>query len=234
MASVPSPRIGAIDVPPSRQDGRALDAASTTLRVAPATLDEALRVVDVIDAAFVDDPTWSWAFPDPSARRPWWQVCTQEALRYPWVLRTGGFEAVSVWVPPDGSEFSSEQEARLPDLLTELVGTRAPEVTELLRRFGDAHPRHTPHHYLSLLATADEHRGRGLGIALLRENLARIDLEGRPAYLESSNPKNNPRYESLGFVPITSFQAPGGGPVVTGMWRRGPDPSGPVNSQGHG
>jgi len=133
---------------------------------------------------------------------------------------------VSLWIPPDGTEFSAEQEERLPDLLTGLVGTRAPEVTELLSRFGEAHPRHAPHYYLSLLATADAHRGRGLGIALLRENLARIDLEGRPAYLESSNPANNTRYEALGFVPITSFRAPGGGPVVTGMWRQGAHASG--------
>jgi len=142
------------------------------------------------------------------------------ALRY----RTGGFEAVAVWIPPDRSEFSAAEESRLPDFVRELVGRRAPEVTELLRRFGDAHPRHAPHYYLSLLATADEHRGRGLGIALLRENLARIDLEGRPAYLESSNPGNNPRYQSLGFVPVTSFQAPGDGPLVTGMWREGRTP----------
>ena len=58
-------------------------------------------------------------------------------------------------------------------------------------------------------------------MAMLRENLARIDLEGCPAYLESSNPANTPRYQALGFVPVTSFRAPGGGPVVTGMWREG-------------
>ncbi len=225
MTRMPSPRIGAIQVPHAGRDGRANDGGFITLRVAPATLAEAPQVVDVIAAAFLNDPTWSWAFPDPSARRRWWQSCTQGALRHPWVLRTGGFETVSVWIPPDGTEFSPEEEARLPDLLTELVGQRALEVTELLQRFGDAHPRHTPHYYLSLLATADEHRGRGLGMALLRENLARIDLEGIPAYLESSNPQNNPRYESLGFVPITSFRAPGDGPVVTGMWRQGPHPA---------
>jgi hypothetical protein len=56
-------------------------------------------------------------------------------------------------------------------------------------------------------------------MALLKENLERIDAERMPAYLESSNPKNNLRYESLGFVPVASFRAPGNGPAVTGMWR---------------
>ena len=63
------------------------------------------------------------------------------------------------------------------------------------------------------------HRGRGLGMALLRENLARIDAQRMPAYLESSNQANNHRYESVGFVQVAAFRAPGGGPMVTGMWR---------------
>jgi GNAT superfamily N-acetyltransferase len=214
------PRVGTIEVPSTCAEGTS-GAEPTSLPVVPATRPEAPQVVEVVRAAFLEDPTWSWAFPDPGARLRWWTLCIEQALRYPWVLRSAGYEAVSIWIPPDGTEFSSEAEARLPDLLAALAGARAPEVTELLGRFAKAHPRHIPHHYLSLLATADQHRGRGLGIALLRENLARIDLEGSPAYLESSNPRNDPRYQALGFVPVSRFQAPGGGPVVTGMWRQG-------------
>lgn len=184
-----------------------------------ASVHDAARVVDVIACAFAADPTWSWAFPDPAARRRWWELSVDGALRYSWVLRTRDFEAVSVWIPPDGTELPVEDEGRVPDLLKELVAARAPDVSELLRRFGEAHPRHESHYYLSLLGVADTHRGRGLGTALLRENLARIDAAGMPAYLESSNPLNNPKYEALGFVPVASFRAPGDGPVVTGMWR---------------
>ena len=180
---------------------------------------DAPTAIDVLAGAFLNDPTWSWAFPDPAIRKRFWKLAVDGALRYPWVLKTSGFEAVSIWIPPDGTEFLPEDEARLPDLLTELVGVRASDVAELLRRFDAAHPRNEPHYYLSLLGTRSEHRGRGLGMALLKENLARIDAERMPAYLESSNPSNNHRYESLGFVPVVSFQAPGEGPLVTGMWR---------------
>jgi len=192
---------------------------ASVLSVQSSGTSDAAKVVDVIASAFGNDPTWTWAFPDPTARRRWWQFCVGGALRYPWVLRTAGFEAVSIWIPPDGTEFSTEDEERLPDLLAELVTYRASDVAELLRRFGEAHPRREPHYYLSLLGVGDEHRGRGLGMALLRGNLERIDAERMPAYLESSNPRNNPRYQSLGFVPVASFRAPGDGPVVTGMWR---------------
>ena len=145
--------------------------------------------------------------------------CILEAVRHPWTFKTAGYELVSVWIPPDGTELSPDAELGVPTRLEDLVGSRAADVGELLDRFGRAHPRHEPHYYLSLLGTARKYRGRRLGMALLEENLARIDAEHMPAYLELSNPNNNHRYESVGFVAVGSFQAPGDGPVVTGMWR---------------
>ena len=60
-------------------------------------------------------------------------------------------------------------------------------------------PEGRPHYYLSLLGTRPDYRGRGLGFGLLAKNLAIMDAEGVPAYLESTNPDNNPRYERFGF-----------------------------------
>jgi GNAT superfamily N-acetyltransferase len=194
--------------------------ASNTLEVYRASATEALSVIDLMAEAFLNDPTWSWAFPDPAGRRQWWTFCVTEALHYPWTFRTEGFETTSVWIPPSCSEFSDAGVESIPGKLAHLLGPRAPEVAELLHRFELAHPHSEPHYYLSLLGTRADHRGRGLGMALLKENLARIDAEHMPAYLESSNPSNNHRYESVGFVPVASFQAPGVGPVVTGMWRK--------------
>jgi GNAT superfamily N-acetyltransferase len=191
-----------------------------TLSVAPASVTDASALVDVVSAAFLNDPAWSWAFPDPAARRQWWTFCIDGGLRFPCTFRTSGFEAMALWIPPSETEFSHEAEQTLPRLLNDLVGPRAAEVAELLSRFDSAHPRGEPHYYLSLLATCNLHRGRGLGMALLAENLARIDALQMPAYLESSNPVNNDRYQSVGFVPVVSFEAPGNGPVVTGMWRK--------------
>jgi GNAT superfamily N-acetyltransferase len=189
------------------------------LPVARCAAGDLSGAVDTIAGAFLDDPTWSWAFPDPVMRKRWWRFCIESALRYPWTFKTGGFEAVSVWIPAAGTEFSPEEEDKVPAVLLELVGDRVPAVTELLRRFDAAHPRDEAHHYLSLLGTQPAHRGRGLGMALLEENLARIDAERMPAYLESSNPANDHRYQALGFVPVVTFHAPDDGPTVTGMWR---------------
>jgi hypothetical protein len=56
-------------------------------------------------------------------------------------------------------------------------------------------------------------------MALLGENLARLDELGMPAYLESSNRDNDHRYGRLGFVQVGEFAAPGGEPTVACMWR---------------
>ena len=180
-------------------------------------------VTETISLAFHDDPTWGWAFPDPARRQEqyavFWRLLIEGALRYPWVLMTGAGEAVAVWIPPGGTELAEEAEARLAPMLEGLVGSRADEVLELLDRFDAAHPREEPHYYLSLLATHPAQTGRGLGMALLAESLARIDKEGMPAYLESSNPANDHRYERLGFARIGEFNPPGSSTPVTTMWR---------------
>jgi hypothetical protein len=54
-------------------------------------------------------------------------------------------------------------------------------------------------------------------MALLAENPSRIDKDPMPAYLESSNPANLGRYESVGFEPVGEFPLPEGNLVVTAM-----------------
>jgi GNAT superfamily N-acetyltransferase len=188
-----------------------------------ATRADLPAVIETISRAFHDDPTWSWAFPDPLRRQEqyavFWRLMVAGALRYPWVRMAEGCEAASVWIPPGGSEIAPEDEARVAPLLEELVGERAGEVLELLDRFEAAHPRNEPHYYLSLLGTHPSHTGRGVGMGLLAENLARIDRERMPAYLESSNPANNHRYQRHGFEAIGAFHPPGSDTSVTTMWR---------------
>jgi ribosomal protein S18 acetylase RimI-like enzyme len=180
-------------------------------------------VVAVLVSAFHDDPTWSWAFPDPSLRaeqhRRLWGLFVEGALRYPWVWLAPGDTATSVWIPPNGTELSDEQEAALEPAIVEMLGADAAPVIQAFELFDRAHPREVPHFYLSLLATRVEHRGRGYGLGLLAGNLRLIDEAGMPAYLEASNPANVALYERHGFEVRSSFKLPGDGPEVFTMWR---------------
>ena len=173
-------------------------------------------VVAILVSAFYDDPTWSWAFPDPSLRaeqhRRLWRLFVEGAMRYPWVWLTPGNTATSVWIPPNGTDLSDEQEAALEPTIVEMLGADASPVIDGFELFDRAHPREVPHFYLSLLGTRAEHRGRGYGLGLLAENLRRIDEAGMPAYLEASNPANVALYERHGFEVRGSFKLPGDGP----------------------
>jgi GNAT superfamily N-acetyltransferase len=187
-----------------------------------ATAQDVPAVVDILVSAFYDDPTWAWAFPDPTQRagqhRRLWTLLVDGAMRYPWVCLADNDMATSVWLPPDATDLSEEQEAALEPLVVELVGSGAPRLMETFEMFENAHPRDVPHFFLTLLGTRSEHRGRGIGLGLLADNLREIDLLGMPAYLEASNPANVPLYERYGFDVLSSFRLPDGPEVFT-MWR---------------
>ena len=170
-------------------------------------------VTETLWLAFGQDPVWRWAFPEHDGLRPLWRLLVGSALRYPWVWIIGDYAAASVWIPPHGTELTHEEEQQLEPF--------GHEILELFERFEDSHPRTEPHYYLSLLGTHPDHRGQGIGMELLAQNLERIDAEGAPAYLESTNPVNNRRYESVGFTRTGEFRTPGEEHPIATMWRPG-------------
>lgn len=189
-----------------------------------ATQADVEAVAETLTLAFRSDPVWGpYSFPDEDRQieqsRRIWAAYAQAAMRFPWTLVTPRCEAVAVWIPPNEPELTAEQEADFEALAVDVLGAAQAEVVlGALDALDSHHPQAEPHYYLSLLATHDEHRGRGLGMALLAACLERIDTERRPAYLESTNPANDARYRRLGFEPHGTITL-ANGHVVTTMWR---------------
>jgi GNAT superfamily N-acetyltransferase len=189
------------------------------MRSRVATASDVPAVTATLTAAFAGDPLWRWAFPDLDDLEAMWRLCITSALRYPWLRMLDDATAAALWIPPGGTELTEQEEADLEPMLRGRIGDRAKAVLELIARFEQTHPSDRPHYYLSLLGTHPDHRGKGLGMALLRENLDLIDAEGLPAYLESSNPANDTRYEGVGFRKVGAFTTPDGARTVATMWR---------------
>jgi ribosomal protein S18 acetylase RimI-like enzyme len=130
-------------------------------------------------------------------------------------------DAAAAWRPPDAPQ-------RGDDHLDRFFGAMADaDVTEddfgRLAIMGEAveaaHPTE-PHWYLGVLATLPERRAQGLGSALLTESLAVVDAGHRPAYLESSNPRNITLYERHGFEVTGQIDIDlADGVYMTPMWR---------------
>jgi GNAT superfamily N-acetyltransferase len=152
-------------------------------------------------------------------RRAIFGLWLQGALRYPAVRVTQKCEAVAAWFPPEGAASSESEQLDLVAAARALLGSHAEVFLKGCELLESAHPQSKPHYYLALIGTHADHRGHGVGMRLLRDNLAMLDAAGMPAYLESTNPKNVPRYESVGFRRIGVLDLPGAGPRLDLMWR---------------
>jgi ribosomal protein S18 acetylase RimI-like enzyme len=187
-----------------------------------AASDDLETVTTIITLAFAEDPVWGPAFARGRGRpdgHELWRSYLAALLRYPWTWLTAREEATSVWLPPGEDEMTDEQWQAFVALMRRHLGADTDRVVALFERFEGNHPHHELHYYLSLLGTHPDQRGAGHGMRLLADNLARIDDDGIAAYLESTNPANDARYQRVGFEVVGSFEGYLPGSVITSMWR---------------
>jgi ribosomal protein S18 acetylase RimI-like enzyme len=186
---------------------------------------DASYVAHVLALAFAGDPVWGdWTFAGLGADERvvrgdrYWRPYVDAALKYDGIRVTGDGGAVAIWVPPGVAEMDDEDEAATERMLADVLPGREEQLLAAYEEFEASHPRDEDHWYLSLLATHPDHRGRGLGVALVQDQLDVADAAHQAAYLESTNDANLTRYERLGFARFGSFAVPAG-PTVTTMWR---------------
>jgi GNAT superfamily N-acetyltransferase len=199
---------------------------------------DAALVADVLAEAFSDDPFLAWLF--PGQRRVdllprYFRSVTQGLyLRHREVYLSEDHGA-ALWLPPN---VAADAYPLLPMLA--MFGrvflaygfaglNRARTASEVMKA---NHPRE-PHVYLHAIGVRGSRQGQGVGSALLRHVTARCDREGRPAYLENSNPRNTPLYERHGFRAVGEWRASGGPPLCF-MLRRPAAPPGEGGPHGPG
>ena len=95
-------------------------------------------------------------------------------------------------------------------------GRRALQLNAVMQK---SHPT-DEHFYLEVLGALPQHQGQGRGSALLTSVLDRCDADGVAAYLENSNPRNEPLYARHGFEPMAPLPLPQGCPPLVPMWRK--------------
>jgi GNAT superfamily N-acetyltransferase len=172
------------------------------------------------------DPPFAWMLPESAtrqlrARRLFATIINVEALGFGGVevaikgdTVTGG----AIWLPPGHWHPTAiRQILSLPGYIRAL-GCRIESASALATALGRAHPREA-HWYLYVIGVEPACQGQGIAASLLRSRLGRCDLEGQPAYLESSKVTNVPLYEHFGFRPAGTPALPDGAPVITAMWR---------------
>ena len=91
-------------------------------------------------------------------------------------------------------------------------------MSKVFEQMEKAHPSE-PHWYLPIVGVDPTAQGQGLGSRVLSPVLEECDRTRALAYLESSNPRNIPLYQRLGFQ-ITGQMQAGSSPTLTSMLRR--------------
>lgn len=170
--------------------------------------------IATIVAAFADDPVERWLYPEEAEYLEHFPRFVEAFAGAGTVSAVEDFAAVSIWLPPGGEPDGDAIGA----VYAETVDPAKHEDTfAVAEQMDDAHPRFA-HWYLPWLAVRPERQGAGLGGALLREGLERVDADGLPAYLETPNPRTIPLYERHGFT-VTAVAQAGACPPVTCMLR---------------
>ncbi len=198
------------------------------------TIREARRsdvpaLVSLLCRAFDADPVTNWVLRQDGRRAAalasYFRLSLELTIPHGHVFVTDDHRGTAAWAPPGKwREGRLQQIWRLPAFLRAIGLRRAPRILPAVVALDAKHPT-TPHYYLFELAVEPSCQGRGIGSTLLRHGLERCDREGKPAYLESSNPRNNSLYERHGFRVIECHALGGDGPPVWLMWREPRSPS---------
>ncbi len=174
--------------------------------------------------AFYDDPLQVWTLPDDSTRlaaleRMFLIALPVISLRHDECYTDDSGAVAALWMPP-GSWHLPLPAPAITALapLREVLGEEAMERQRVLNdAMAAVHPQEL-HWYLQGLGTDPPCQRRGFASAALAPVLARCDVDGTPAYLESTKVENVPFYESHGFAVTGTIDIPDGPSLFT-MWR---------------
>jgi GNAT superfamily N-acetyltransferase len=180
--------------------------------------DEAIAIL--VDG-FFDDPVLAWIFEDEATRAraiaSWYRFWLDLYGEHGTLTTAADGAGAILWADPGAPRLDAETVAPLLELVREYNGDRTGFVFGGLSAI--APPAET-HYYVNAIAARRGQRGRGVGARLFEPFLARADLEGVPAYLESSNPQNLSFYGRHGFEAHGArIDMPEDGPVLQPMWR---------------
>lgn len=165
------------------------------------------RALATLTAAFCADPVIRWLFPDSRtylrAFPELAQLMGGDAFAAGTAEVAASYAGVALWVAPDAH---SDDEV-LGALFEESIDdARIEDVLELLIQVTTHHPEE-PIWYLPFVGVDPVRQGAGIGAGLVRAGLAHADLDGLPAYLEASTPRNRALYERLGFEVVGEIRA---------------------------
>ncbi len=177
----------------------------------------------VLARAFLDDPVMAWVMPREATRLRQLERLYRSIVRYGGiqsgvtsVARDGRVRGAAVWRRRVGRSTVAPRDIPFALAAGCALGRDMGRMTAMGRAVDAAHPRE-PHWYLQLLGVDPDAQHGGVGAALMSAQLAVVDAELLPAYLETTA-------ENLGFYARWGFDVTGeipfrGRPSEFSLWR---------------
>jgi ribosomal protein S18 acetylase RimI-like enzyme len=191
------------------------------IRIAQPHDEEADAVAAILADGFSEDPVMQWVFEDNDKDRAlfaFFRFLMAEVVIPSGATYVLDGDAAAAWTPPEPDPWPEERTAAFVSMMVDVATLGALErVSTLDEQTRAVHPQ-IPHWYLGILAARCAVQGKGAGSELMTRCLARVDEDGLPAYLESSNERNVPFYERHGFRVTGRIDLPAGPPLFP-MWR---------------
>jgi len=168
-------------------------------------------VLEILTAAFMNDPLACWLFPEESQRGRLQAHFYRPLLVHPAAeaYLAGGHEGASVWLTMTPGQVPAPE-----------TGQEGGRLLALGQALALLHPRREPHLYLPCMGVVGGRQGTGLGSAMVRHRLARADADGLPAYLEASSFRSRALYQRHGFADVGEPVRVAGSPPLWPMWRQ--------------
>jgi ribosomal protein S18 acetylase RimI-like enzyme len=176
--------------------------------------------------AFAQDPVFDWFLKEgpgrPAVMADFFRlVLTLTAAQGARVERPQDGGAAALWLRSEEmGDFPLAGELRIAGLMLRGCGLARLSRVLAVRKAMDAHhPHDRAHDYLYFLGVRPQVQGLGIGSRLLSAHVAGLDAAGRPAFLETGNPRTLSLYQSHGFRITGDYQPAPGGPTLWTLWR---------------
>jgi ribosomal protein S18 acetylase RimI-like enzyme len=158
--------------------------------------------IAAVTMGFSTDPVARWLYPEPADYFRWFpkfvRAFAGKAIENGTAFCTADYSGAALWLKP----FLHPDEDAMVELVRESIPRyKQPSVFELFEKMDAGHPNRA-HWYLPMIGVDTFEQNKKIGTSLMREALARVDEEGLPAYLESSNPRNISLYRRFGFEAV--------------------------------
>ncbi len=186
------------------------------------TAAELPATIDLLVAAFDEDPFFRWMFPGPAFEaglREWFALLIGIAFTKGHTYLAAERSVATVWLPPDVPlAHPDDYETAAGIVATHSSPAHSSAVFQVIGAAAQHRPG-TPNWQLMYVGVTPASQGHGEGREALAGTLAICDAQHFPAYLHSTNPRNVSFYERLDFRVIAEVPTVEDGPVIRPMWR---------------